>query len=399
MTDQTLTATPAELRAAMVARLREDGYIRSAEVAAVFAKVPREHFAPGAPAEQAYSVHDVVVTKRGEDGRAVSSISAPWLQAQMIENAAIRPGDRVLEIGSGGCGAAMLAELTGPAGTVVTVDIDPWVTGRASRLLAETGYGNVRVVTGDGEHAASPYAPFDVIIVTVGAWDCPWAGLLAEGGRMVVPVIVATYTRSVTFTRHGDRWDGENPFVCGFVTLQGAGGGYEQRAHLGGQTVHLSVEGGPALDHAALDQALADARIETWTGVTIDDHVGSDTLNMHLAVSDDRAGNIWKDPDSDLVTLAYRWYTPALVEPDSFAYLTSRATSAERQSELGVHAHGPRARELAGQLTRHIREWDKGRRHQPGPGFTLYPVGTMVAAPSEGKIFTRRHVQIAVTWS
>lgn len=101
------------------------------------------------------------------------------------------------------------------------------------------------------------------------------------------------------------------------------------------------------------------------------------------------------------MTLAARWFTPALVEPDSFAYLTSRQVSDapdERRSEFGVHAHGPRARELAGQLTCHTREWDTGRRHQPGPGFTLYPAGAAVAAPAHSRIFTRRHTQIAVTW-
>jgi protein-L-isoaspartate(D-aspartate) O-methyltransferase len=221
MTAEALTASPAGLRAAMVARLQDEGYIRSPEVAAAFTTVERERFAPGAALDLMYSVHDVVTTKMGEHGRAVSSISAPWLQAQMIEDARIRPGDRILEIGSGGCAAALYAELTGPQGTVVSVDIDPWVTGRAARFLAAAGYQNVQVVTGDGEHAAGPYGPFDVVIVTAGAWDCPWARLLADGGRLVVPLIVATYTRSVTFTRHGDRWDGENPVVCGFVPPAG----------------------------------------------------------------------------------------------------------------------------------------------------------------------------------
>jgi protein-L-isoaspartate(D-aspartate) O-methyltransferase len=130
--------------------------------------------------------------------------------------------------------------------------------------------------------------------------------------------------------------------VCGFVTLQGADTGWEQRAHSGDRTVHLSIEGGPSLDHGLLGQALAGARAETWTGVTIDDGAGSDTLNMHLAASDSRAGNICKDPESNLVALAYRWYTPALVDPDSFAYLPCRAsgTAEEHRSEFGVHGHG-----------------------------------------------------------
>jgi hypothetical protein len=115
-------------------------------------------------------------------------------------------------------------------------------------------------------------------------------------GRMVVPVMVVTFTRSVTFTRRGDVWTGENPVVCGFVPLQGSGTGWDQQAQLGGGTVHLNVEGGPALDVNALDRALAGDRTETWTG--------TDTLNMHLAVTDDRAGNIWTSPGCDLVKMA-----------------------------------------------------------------------------------------------
>lgn len=274
MTAESVTQDPAQLRAAMVAKLREKGYIRTPEVAAAFERVPREQFAPSEPLDKTYDMWSAVITKMGEHGRATSSISAPWLQAQMIEDARIRPGDRILEVGSGGCNAAMLAEMTGARGSVVTIDIDPWVTERASRFINRTGYTNVLVVTGDAEATADTYGPFDAIIVTVGAWDTPWAQLLTEGGRMVVPIIVATHTRSVTFTRRGNRWDGTNPVVCGFVTMQGAGYGYDQNVHLGGQKVHVSVEGGPALDHDALERALAGAMKEAWTGVTKDDQIG-----------------------------------------------------------------------------------------------------------------------------
>ncbi|TMR23427.1 methyltransferase domain-containing protein [Nonomuraea turkmeniaca] len=76
---------------------------------------------------------------------------------------------------SGGYNAALIAELVGPDGLVISVDIDPFVTERANRFLAETGYPHVKVVLGDAEHAADELGPFDVILVTIGAWDCPWA--------------------------------------------------------------------------------------------------------------------------------------------------------------------------------------------------------------------------------
>jgi protein-L-isoaspartate(D-aspartate) O-methyltransferase len=395
-----LTPDAAGLRAAMVAKLQEDDHIRSAEVAAAFAAVPRELFAPGVELEAVYRSHDTVITKRDPVGKAASSISAPWLQAQMIEQARIRPGDRVLEVGSGGYNAALLAELAGPAGAVVTVDIDPWVTERAARFLTQAGYGNVQVIAGDGENAADQHGPFDVIVVTAGSWDCPWAKLLAEGGRLVVPLIVATYTRSVTFTRHGDRWDGDNPIVCGFIASTGACTGYQQQVTLAGK-VHLAVEGGPALRQDGLSEALAGSRAEAWTAVTLEDFTGFFTLNLYLATTEDRAGMIWQEDGSDLAKPAARWFTPALIEADSFAYLTSRRVSNardERFSELGVHAHGPNAGDLARQLAGRVREWDHGPRNQHGPVYTLYPAGIPVPAPPAGKTFLRRHVQITLAW-
>ncbi|NRQ37988.1 hypothetical protein HII36_40090 [Nonomuraea sp. NN258] len=112
----------------MVAELRTCGVLRSPEAAA-FAAVPHEKFAPDAAT---YSTRDTVVTKRSAEGRATSSISAPWLQAEMLEAARLRPGGRVLEVGRGGYNAALTAELVGPEGVVISVDIDPFVTERAT---------------------------------------------------------------------------------------------------------------------------------------------------------------------------------------------------------------------------------------------------------------------------
>lgn len=89
------------LRAKLAAWLHEQGAIRSAAVDGAFAAVPRHLFAPEEPLERAYA-NDSVITKRDEHGMALSSVSAPWLQAVMLEQAQINPGMRVLEIGSGG---------------------------------------------------------------------------------------------------------------------------------------------------------------------------------------------------------------------------------------------------------------------------------------------------------
>ncbi|MBE1584379.1 hypothetical protein ACFPOI_30370 [Nonomuraea angiospora] len=125
MTTDTLPSeSPDRLRADMVAELKEGAWIRSPHAEAALAKVPREKFAPEAPSiAAAYSPMDTVVTKRDASGKATSSVSAPWLQAEMLEAAQLTRGARVLEIGSGGYNAALIAEIVGPEGLVVTVDI------------------------------------------------------------------------------------------------------------------------------------------------------------------------------------------------------------------------------------------------------------------------------------
>ncbi|HET9896690.1 MAG TPA: hypothetical protein VFQ44_17305 [Streptosporangiaceae bacterium] len=123
----------------------------------------------------------------------------------MLEQAAIEPGMRVLEIGSGGYNAALIAELVGPSGAVTTVDIDPDVTGRATELLAAAGYGQVRVVLADGTGGEPAGAPYDRIMVTVEAADIApaWVTQLVPQGRLVVPLRVCSLTRSVVRTPRG----------------------------------------------------------------------------------------------------------------------------------------------------------------------------------------------------
>lgn len=398
--------SPEFLRDAMVAELRERGAIRSSEIAAAFAKVPREKFAPEAPVSAAYSTRDTVVTRRNADGKATSSISAPWLQAEMLEAARLQHGMRVLEIGSGGYNAALIAELVGPDGLVISVDIDPFVTDRATRFLAESGYPQVKVVLGDAEHAADELGPFDVILVTIGAWDCPWGHLLAPGGRMIVPLRFCGLTRSFTFVRDGDHFAGLDPTVCGFIPIQGAGAHQEHVAALAGGTVNLLIDAGPDLDTAALDRALDGDRTERWTGVTVGHNDPFDTLHLWVAAQTETFGVIWADPQrgSDRIEPAMRWFTPALITPDSFAYLTMGperrdGESGERRYELGVHGYGKHGDALARQLADEVVTWDRDWRQHPDPDFTLHPIDATVPAPAIGRVFPKRHTQLVMAWT
>ncbi len=85
-----------ELRAAMIAEIRELGALRDEEVERAFRVVPRHLFTPAASLQEAYSANRSVVFKRDEQGVALSTVSAASMQADMLEQADLRPGMRVL---------------------------------------------------------------------------------------------------------------------------------------------------------------------------------------------------------------------------------------------------------------------------------------------------------------
>jgi len=247
------TTQVAALREAMIGELRELGAIRSDSVAAAVGAVPRHLFAPGEPLDAVYAATRAIVTKRNEHGAALSSLSESHIQATMLEQAEIEPGMRVLEIGSGGYNAALIAELVGESGEVISVDIDPDIVERARRYLAAAGYEKVDVVLADAEHGAPDQAPYDRVIVTAGAWDVPpaWSDQLAEGGRIVVPLRMRGLTRSVTFEHEGDHLVSRDYRLCGFVPMQGSGAHSERVVALDGTTSACGSTGSSRLMRTA----------------------------------------------------------------------------------------------------------------------------------------------------
>lgn len=101
-----------------------------------------------------------------------------------------RPGQRVLEIGTGsGYHAAVLAEIVGPE-NVFTVERVPELADAARDALARTDYGDVTVVVTDGSGGLPEHAPFDRINVASVAPEIPdpLFDQLADDGRMVIPL-------------------------------------------------------------------------------------------------------------------------------------------------------------------------------------------------------------------
>jgi protein-L-isoaspartate(D-aspartate) O-methyltransferase len=168
-------------RARMVRTQLEARGIADARVLAAMRRVPREAFVPDALEPHAYEDGPLPI---GYD----QTISQPYIVGLMSELAALEPGARVLEVGTG-CGyqAAVLAEL---AREVYTIEIVASLARRAEATLRRLGYGGVRVEVGDGSRGWPAAAPFDAIVVTAAPERVP-ASLrdqLGPAGRLVIPV-------------------------------------------------------------------------------------------------------------------------------------------------------------------------------------------------------------------
>lgn len=185
--------------------------------------VPREAFVPESLRIFAYDDAPLPIG----DGQ---TISQPYVVALMIEAAALRPGERALEIGTGsGYAAAVMAEI---AGQVFTIERLDGLAHAARQRLAELGYANVEVHTGDGTLGLPEAAPFDVIIAAAAGPEVPeaWKEQLATGGRIVMPVGGYDHQELVRLTRRDDgKFDKERFGDVRFVPLVGAQGWRDPR--------------------------------------------------------------------------------------------------------------------------------------------------------------------------
>jgi protein-L-isoaspartate(D-aspartate) O-methyltransferase len=153
----------------------------SPPVRAALARVERHRFVPESQRGLAYRNHPLPIG-------AGQTISQPYIVALSTDLVQAKPGDVVLEIGTGsGYQAAMLAEIVQQ---VYSVELIEDLGREAAKRLGAAGYANVEVRIGDGYAGWPEKAPFDGIVVTAAAPRVPQALVdqLKSGGRLVIPV-------------------------------------------------------------------------------------------------------------------------------------------------------------------------------------------------------------------
>jgi protein-L-isoaspartate(D-aspartate) O-methyltransferase len=197
-------------RERMVREQLEARGIREPRVLEAVRKVPREEFVPPSLRGRAYA--DMPLPLDDE------TISQPYVVALMCELAAVRPADRVLDVGTGsGYQAAVLEEI---GAEVYSIELSPLLELVARRRLAKLGY-RAHVRRGDGWKGWPEASPFDAIIVAAGADEIPpkLVEQLAEGGRIVIPLGATRYQQLIVGTKHRGRLATRDIAAVAFVPL------------------------------------------------------------------------------------------------------------------------------------------------------------------------------------
>jgi protein-L-isoaspartate(D-aspartate) O-methyltransferase len=406
--------SPEAARARLVAELRHRGGVLSRLVQDAFAHVPRHIFVPEVGAAAAYR-DEALVIKCGPDGLPVSSSSQPAMMAIMLDQLGLRPGDRVLEIGTGtGYNAAVMSAVVGPGGQVVSIDIDADLVTRARSSLLAAGYDAVTVLCADGGYGDPAGAPFDRIIVTAGAWDIPpaWLDQLGSGGRLVLPLSIRGIQLSVALERSGQGWLSTSAWRCGFVRMLGEFAGPETVLRFDEpQALFAQMSDGSPVDGSALRRALAGPQIDVPVRARLANLAELADLDLWLTVA---------SPDLARLTvlaapgewLAFASLLPfgGLVEHATdparlgIAVLLSAAVASSGQAgyaEPGavLCGLGPGGESLAFRLAERAREWAGLGR--PGAGklqLTIRSASGSHEAESGDLVLRRPSVTIEAGW-
>ena len=167
-------------RKARVEHYRKTSHFKESVLRAIFA-VPREYFVPPDRRKYTYTEYPQPIGY----GQTITNM---WFVAYMTDLLDLKPGDKVLEIGSGsGYQASVLYQITKK---VYSVEIIPPLGKQAAKRWKALGYNTIRGKIADGYYGWAKYAPYDKIIVTCAADHVPVYLLrqLKPGGILLIPV-------------------------------------------------------------------------------------------------------------------------------------------------------------------------------------------------------------------
>jgi protein-L-isoaspartate(D-aspartate) O-methyltransferase len=400
---------PEALRAALVEALRAKGCLGSPAIADAFATVPRHLFVPDVSVEDAYRDR-WIATKRTPDGEVVSSSSQPEIMAIMLEQLDVRPGQRVLEIGAGtGYNAALLAHLVGPSGSVTAVDIDEDIVAAARTHLAAAGVTGPRVVCADGWAGAADGAPYDRIVLTVGAHDISpaWRAQMAPGGRLLLPLQLPAVQASVAFDERDGVLESVSVRGCLFMRLRGAAAVAMRRVAVGpepapavwprgahtvdGDAVHALLQTPPnelPTDLVVPARDLYSALV-VWLG--LHEPTSAWFIANGRAVATGLVPAFFEDGDEAASSFG-------LFEANGVALLVRAAAMPDDRSvSIGVRAHGDRA--VGERLRDATLAWDRAGR----PGLARLRIRAIpIAHPHEPRagetVVTRPCTRLVLDW-
>ena len=377
--------------------------------------MPRHLFLPDVGIADVYT--DRAFPTKHADGRPISSSSQPAIMAIMLEQLALAPGQRVLEIGAGtGYNAALIAHIDGQGGHVVTIDIDDDLVLLARQHLAAAGFDGVDVRCADGGYGYPEAAPYDRIILTASAWDIApaWFDQLSLGGRLVLPLSLRQVQQSVAFERHHDHLESVAVADCGFMPLRGAFAGPER-------VIPLGEPGGPFLladsdrpiDADAMSEALRTAPFEVPAGVTATHREAFGSLSLWLALeaSDSCLFSIYADTsvvDRSPVPLLIEWSAGDKKQRLTRALLGEKGLVALSRSPEAWVADGESAPlsivslraepELVEKMQSYLLAWDRaGRPRNDALRIFSYPKGQSVPVLPDARVLEKRWTTLLVS--
>jgi protein-L-isoaspartate(D-aspartate) O-methyltransferase len=401
-----------DLRRALVEGLKRNGVLSRPEVESAFLEVPRHLFLPGEPLERAYS--DEAIPTKHAGGLPISSSSQPAIMAIMLEQLGLEPGQRALEIGAGtGYNAALMARIVGEGGRVTTVDIDEEVAAQARERLDAAGYSRVDVVHGDGALGWPRGAPYDRIILTVGAWDVApaWHEQLAPGGRLVLPLSLGGPQASIALERDGPCLRSLSARPCGFMRLRGPSAGRDSPVPLDETgSLHLTGDAVADVDPASARSALSDPRPALPTGVAVRTFDLWSSLNFWLPLREPALlalGAYGEVAASErlpwLLGERGKWLAaPGLTAPGGMAFLTRppghEPTDGGGAFELHIRPFGSDP-QPANALRQLVHEWDRAGRPSTDSLRVRICPREAEAAPEPGAVVVeKRWTRVYARW-